>query len=51
MNGGNSAQQTFDNPGTARHTDPRLEQQLGGPVETLVTVPVQGQNTNFNSTD
>jgi hypothetical protein len=51
MNRENSARQRFDNPGAAGHTEPRLERQLGGPVEMLVTVPVQGQNTNFNSTD
>ena len=51
MNRGNSAWRTFDNPGVASHTEPRLERQVGGPVEMLVTVPVQGQNTNFNSTD
>jgi hypothetical protein len=51
MNRENSARRRFDNPRGAGHTEPRLERQLGGPVEMLVTVPVQGQNTNFNSTD
>jgi hypothetical protein len=51
MNRENSARRRFDNPGTAGHTEPRLERQLGGPVEMVLTAPVQGLNTNFNSTD